>query len=88
MRNHRMDVRTVATALAGAVRVVAEWAGPQTATALLHDALTVLSDDELEAELRTAVMLPADVATALEQDRRELAATLTAERAAAERKED
>lgn len=84
---HRRNVETVAGALAGAVRATAEWAGPQAAVALLRDALTVLSDDELEAELQASAMLPADVAMALEQDRRELAAALAAERAAAEHKE-
>ncbi len=45
-------------------------------------ALTVLSDDALEAELQAAAMLPAEVVTALEQDRRELTAALAPERQA------
>jgi len=85
--NHHRDVRTVAAALATTARATAKWAGPQVAAALLREALTVLSDDELEAGLQASAMLPADVAMALEQDRRELAAALATERAAAEHKE-
>ncbi|MGH3926319.1 MAG: hypothetical protein ACRDTT_26220 [Pseudonocardiaceae bacterium] len=74
-----MDARTVAGALAHAARAANQLAGPQTATALVRAALTVLSDEEVEAVLRAA-MLPDAVVMALEHDERELAAVLAAER--------
>jgi hypothetical protein len=73
-----MDARALAGALVRVVRMVHSYRGTAVAVALLHDALNVLSDEDVETELQGAsVMLPQDVVMALERDNRELAAALT-----------
>lgn len=74
-----MDASTLAGALARAVLAAHAYRGPEIALALLRDALSVLSDEQVEAELRTAALLPRDVAIGLEHDDRELAAELEVE---------
>jgi hypothetical protein len=71
--------RVVAGALASAARATNQLAGPQIATELVRTALTVLSDERVEDELRSTAALPDAVAIALARDEKELAAVLAAE---------
>jgi hypothetical protein len=59
-----IDARSMAEALIHVARVAGQWADPQTVTALISEALVVLASEELEAELRVASTLPAEIAVA------------------------
>jgi hypothetical protein len=69
----------MANALVRTARAAHTYRGTAVAIALLREALNVLSDEDVEAELRAADRLPRDVKTALEDDDRDLATVLTSE---------